>query len=184
MGQELYQAFEKFTAFLFNGVLTTPIISLDGNRINNLGTYRIGRNGFGAKNHININSRNLRSKIETFSTLLHEMLHHYQCEITTNSSKSNYHNKEFQELAHKFGIPTNSQGHFLGVQEEFIKVCKEIGLEIDQESELLHLIFTSSKKTGQSKLKKWTCGYQNVRVAIVNFQAKCLKCGNQFYIVL
>lgn len=36
------------------------------------------------------------------------------------------------------------------------------------------------RKRGESKLKKWTCGCTNVRVAVADFQALCLKCGKVF----
>ena len=39
------------------------------------------------------------------------------------------------------------------------------------------------KPKGKSKLKKWTCGCTNVRVAVKEFEAKCLKCGNEFELV-
>ena len=34
--------------------------------------------------------------------------------------------------------------------------------------------------SSKSKLKKWTCGCTNVRVAVSDFRARCLKCGNEF----
>jgi hypothetical protein len=36
------------------------------------------------------------------------------------------------------------------------------------------------KPKGKSKLKKWSCGCTNIRVAVKEFEAKCLKCGNVF----
>jgi hypothetical protein len=37
---------------------------------------------------------------------------------------------------------------------------------------------------GKSKLKKWSCGCTNIRVAVRSLEAKCLKCGNKFEIAL
>ena len=93
LGQELYQFFDIFNETFFDGMLSAPIISLDGARITNLGTYRIGRNGFGAKNQIHLNRKHLnRSMIEVLATLLHEMIHQWQHDITGNCGKPPYHN--------------------------------------------------------------------------------------------
>jgi len=35
-------------------------------------------------------------------------------------------------------------------------------------------------KKGSSKLKKWTCGCTNIRVAVKDAEIQCLKCKNQF----
>ena len=37
-----------------------------------------------------------------------------------------------------------------------------------------------AKSKGKSKLKKWSCGCTNIRVAVKYFKAKCLNCGNDF----
>jgi hypothetical protein len=36
------------------------------------------------------------------------------------------------------------------------------------------------KPKGNSKFKKWTCGCTNVRVAVKDFETKCLKCCREF----
>jgi len=33
---------------------------------------------------------------------------------------------------------------------------------------------------GKSKLRKWTCGCTNLRVAVPELEARCLRCGNRF----
>ncbi len=39
----------------------------------------------------------------------------------------------------------------------------------------------SYTRRGDSKLKKWSCGCPvNVRVAVADFRAVCLDCGEQF----
>jgi len=38
----------------------------------------------------------------------------------------------------------------------------------------------TERPRGDSKMKKWSCGCTTARVAIADFRARCLKCGNEF----
>ncbi len=76
LSQNLYRVSEIFNNELFDGVLSTPIITISSLRITTFGCFVTGRNEFGAKNHIKLNAKHLnRPKIEVYRTLLHEMLH-------------------------------------------------------------------------------------------------------------
>lgn len=181
LGQSLYRFFGIFNEVFFHGALTTPILSLEGARITNLGTYRLGRNGFGAQNHININSHHLnRPILEVLSTLLHEMIHQWQHEMTGNWGKPPYHNVAFRQKARALGIPSDAYGHQLAMGDPFLAVCQANGIEVDpttiEPSEGRQRVAAR----GESKLKKWSCGCTNVRVAIPDFEAMCLKCGRKF----
>jgi hypothetical protein len=61
---------------------------------------------------------------------------------------------------------------------------KKHGIVFDRAAELkpdgILKIPPKAKLKGKSKLKKWTCGCTNIRVAVKDFDAKCLKCGNRF----
>jgi hypothetical protein len=181
LGQTLYRFFSIFNEAFFHGALATPIISLEGDRITLLGTYHIGRNGFGAKNHITLNERHLnKPTVEVLSTLLHEMIHQWQHEMTGKSGTPPYHNVEFQNKAKELGIPSDAYGHQLGMGDTFLAVCQANGIEIDKKAIEQYEMLQKPAVRGQSKLKKWTCGCTNVRVAVPDFQAVCLKCKRKF----
>ena len=181
LGQDLYRFFDIFNEAFFNGKLTTPILSLDSARIRTGGTYRIGRNGFGAKNYININRRHLDlPMVIVLAILLHEQIHQWQHEITKNYGKPPYHNVEFYKKADELGIPGNKRNkrcQLLGMKAPFLTVCEAHG--IDTNGVVIQPPPESEMK-GQSKLKKWSCGCTNVRVAVADFQAVCLKCRRKF----
>jgi len=181
LGQDLYRFFGIFNEAFFESQLSAPIISIEGSRVTKLGGYRIGRNGFGAKNHININARHLnQSKVEILSTLVHEMVHQWQHEVTMNAAKPPYHNIEFQKKSLDLGIPSDSYGHQLSISDPFIAVCRANGLEIDEKIINAMALPHRPILRGNSKLKKWSCGCTNVRVAVADFEAMCLKCNNMF----
>ncbi len=58
----------------------------------------------------------------------------------------------------------------------FKDVLSTFGIETSEEESPIN----ASSVRGKSKLKKWTCGCTNVRVAVADFRALCLKCGNEF----
>lgn len=115
--QNLYRVSEVFNNELFDGFLSTLIITISSLRITTLGCFVIGRNEFGAKNHIKLNAKHLnRSKIEVYRTLLHEMLHQSEYEIHKKKpNRGNYHSFFFQSLARNLGIPTDYKGVSLGI---------------------------------------------------------------------
>jgi hypothetical protein len=56
-------------------------------------------------------------------------------------------------------------------------------VDVDQSDGVIILPPTVKPK-GKSKLKKWSCGCTNIRVAVKEFEAKCLKCGREFELAL
>ena len=87
------------------------------------------------------------------------------------------------------GIPCNSHGITTEIKDPFVSFLNENGVKVEaikpqEEENEEYIMFGENNKRGPgSKLKKWTCGCTNVRVAIDDFQAKCLKCGNKFFLV-
>ena len=110
-------------------------------------------------------------------TLLHELLHAWQ-QSHGKPGKHNYHNKEFREKARTFGLVIDHRGYTeYEPQSCFTELLARHGVTIPQ----LPPIRTLPRQFhGTSKLKLWTCGCTRVRVAIADFQAVCLKCGNLF----
>jgi len=152
-------------------------LSVDRNNKRQQAHYKVGRDGLGIKERISLNVLYLTSpKAQIISTVLHEMLHGVQYS-SGKPGKGNYHNAEFIGYCEKLGIPTDSKGHDLGINPDglFAQYAKRHALEGKFE-----LAKKDAPKPKGSKLKKWTCGCTNVRVAIEDFEATCNKCGNEF----
>lgn len=147
------------------GVPTVPefTISVDKNNKKQLAHYKVGRDGLGIKERISFNVIYLgRSKADLISTLLHEMLHGVQY-AHGKPGKGNYHNAEFIGWCERLGIPTNSKGQDLGIVPDGLFAQYAKRHKLDGKFELRR--DQKPKPTG-SKLKKWSCGCTNVRVAI------------------
>lgn len=186
LSSELYWWTEFFnTAFFKNQPVPIPILSFEKKSVKNLGHYQKERNGFGLKENININQWHLdRPLWEILVILIHEMCHSWQT-LYGNPSKSWFHNREFQMKMLEFGIVCNNKGCHLGVGDPFVFLLKRhgIALNLNRERDGIMKIPPTPKKKGKSKLKKWTCGCTNIRVAVSDLEAKCLKCGNRFDMV-
>jgi hypothetical protein len=178
LSKHLYIWVDRFNENFFDNILQTPAISFERRRANNLGHYVLKRNAFGFKWNININSRHVeRPFAETLGTLLHEMIHQWQQEFGAKKiiwPRNNYHNVEFRVKSALLGIPSDNYGRTLGYEKPFLSLLEKYGLNYEPKPVL------EEKVIGNSKLKKWTCGCTNARVAIVDFRAECLKCGNRF----
>ena len=69
----------------------------------------------------------------------------------------------------------NPQGRYL-IPDQPVKRCN-----VSRLTELTEIAFDHFNiELFEGKLKKWSCGCQNVRVAIADFSATCNKCGNEF----
>jgi hypothetical protein len=142
-----------------------------------LGHFRPGHNGFGLKGEIALNERYLyrREPWQLLGTVLHELLHAWQ-QKHGKPGKPPYHNKEFRDKALQYGLVIDEDGvtHYLP-ESSFKNLLKRYGVHMPDQPP------PPQRRKGESKLKKWTCRCPvNVRVAIADFQARCLKCGNLF----
>jgi hypothetical protein len=180
---ELYWWVDFFNITFFREQpVTVPAISFEKTRVTNLGHYVVGKNAFGIKDNINLNSAHLnRSLWDVLVTLVHEMTHSWQA-MYGKPSKSWFHNKEFQLKMLEFGIICDSTGRHQGVRDPFVYFLKKHGINFDRVMEPDGIIKIPPKPMpkGKSKLRKWTCGCTNVRVAVKDFEAKCLKCSHEF----
>ena len=183
LSDRLYTWFDRFNQRFFENRLKIPVLSFERTRVQNLGHFVLNRNSLGLKWNINVNSRYTDLPfIDVLAILLHELVHLWIQEFgrkKEKGSQNNYHIKEFRIKAGEIGIPSDKYGRGLGYQNPFLSLLKkhEVSLESKVFSEL-EPDFRPEK--GRSKLKKWSCGCTNVRVAIKDFRAKCLKCGNEF----
>ncbi len=89
----------------------------------------------------------------------------------------------------EFGIVTNTNGSHAGMDYngEFVFILKQHGVSF-AEFDIAGIVKGNSiipidpapKNKGKSKLKKWTCGCQIVRIGKREFCATCDICNNKF----
>ncbi len=162
--------------------IPTPAIRLTCLQRRAYGTYLRGRNGFGLRYEITINTKYLRRPLaEHLDTLLHEQIHMWQ-EIHGKPGKHGYHTKQFREKAASFGLIVNERGEGLGVVPgPFLDLLAEYGVDTTEIKyyNACEVDPGQARMRGQSKMKKWSCGCTNVRAA-VDVNARCLSCGNEF----
>lgn len=178
--------------FNFEFKLEIPAVSLciDRLRQNRLGHFRRGRNGFGLVGEIAINKLYLsesathdpRDRWQVLGTLLHELLHAWQ-EVHGKPGKRNYHNVEFRRKAATLGLLVDARGYTEYIPDSpFFEKLEHGGIDFPTREELSKNQ-PVKQLTGRSKLKKWSCRCTppvNLRVAIVDLQAVCLKCSCKF----
>jgi len=144
-----------------------------------LGHYYSKHNGFGLKNEIAINSLYLDAEglWDVLGTLLHEMLHLWQ-QQHGKPGKGNYHNSHFRNKARALGLIVDQAGHQeYAAASPFRDLLQKHGVEMPA---VTSPMFPYKVGKGNSKLKKWTCGCTNARVAVGDFDATCNRCGNKF----
>lgn len=154
-------------------------LSVDWLRCHRLGHFRPGHNGFGLKGEVAINRRYLEDRDfwEVLGTLLHELLHAWQ-QAHGKAGKHNYHNKQFRQKAHELGLIVDQRGYTqYEPHSPFLELLSRYEVSAP---ELLLRDLAHERPTGRSKLKLWMCGCTRVRVAVADFQAACLKCGQHF----
>jgi len=167
-------------AFFKDQSVQAPAISYKKTNLITFGRHIIGNNQFGLKQ--NFSRVHLsRSFWEILVIIVHEMTHAWQA-LYGKPSSSWYHNKEFCCKMLEFGIACNKAGCNYGVKDLFVSLIKKHGIVFNHpiNPEGLIKIPSITKPKGKSKLKKWSCGCTNVRVAVKDFQAKCIRCGNDF----
>lgn len=146
-----------------------------------LGSFRCGYDGRGLKASITLNLLYVlpprpRPFWDTLGTLLHELLHAWQ-EVYGTRGKGNYHNKEFRDRAFECGLLIDQHGHQNYVpQGRFLRFLEERGVEVP----VIDPPKPAPRRTGSSKLKKWSCRCTNVRVARKDFSATCNHCAWPF----
>ena len=192
---ELYWFVDLFQLVFFRDTpVPVPALTFEKARVNTLGHYRIGRNDFAVKEQINLNRIYLHLPLwSTLSTLLHEMVHSWEFTYLPEEArtKSWYHSKAFREKMAEFGILCNPNGSHAAIdmKGKFVSVLTQHavtfnGLGDIQASDDAKVIQIDPKPKvkGKSKLSKWTCGCQIVRVGKRDFCATCNICNNKFHL--
>jgi hypothetical protein len=187
---ELHDWAETFRSLFCLNIPTVPL-RLARLRWNCLGHFNPGFNDFGLRYEIAIDIAHLTYRLETgawwevLATLLHEQLHFWQ-QLNGKPPKpgpGNYHNVQYQGKAAALGLVVSSRG----VNEDyladgpFLQLLRDKGVRVPATA-TLERDRRPRARVG-SKLKKWSCGCGrpvNVRVAVADFQAMCLKCNRLF----
>lgn len=159
--------------------------------------FRLGHNAFGLKGEIVMNALYLdRPKWWLLGVLLHELLHGWQQAYgTIDRTNPNYHNREFRDKAKDLGLVVDRYGRqgYL-IESKFFDLLRQHGIDLSAavvgEGDDEDAAAATDKRPvvrpaavtrrGTSKLKKWSCGCTNVRVAVADFRAQCLKCQEVF----
>ena len=193
LAHELYWWVDFFNLVFFKDEpVPLPLLTFESARVNTLGHYRIGRNDFGAKEQINLNRKYLHLPLwSQLSTLLHEMVHSWEYSYLEHEQRTKnwYHTKAFRLKLASFGILSNEKGQHIGIDRagDFFFHLNRHGVRFDALPEgaetkdgAIKIDPDKSRGKGRSKLKKWSCGCTNVRVAVSEFDATCNRCGNRF----
>lgn len=179
----LYEWGARFNE-VFRLELETPAIAIDRLPIRTLGTYCRGRNGFGLRHEIVLNVKHLHQPLGVvLSVLFHELIHEWQTTYgkeRRGKTSSNYHNREFQVMARRFGIIVDDRGHHIGIESGlFTSLLAEHSVDTTELVIAGESTALMARPRGHSTLNKYSCGCTNVRCA-VELTARCLRCGNLF----
>jgi len=143
------------------------------------GQFRKGHNGFGLKGEIAVNTLYLtedRPPSDVIATLLFLMLQAWQ-QAHGTPAKGNHRNTELRDKARSLGLIVDRNGIVGLARQGALAVLMERHGVAVPEAEAASI---PKRRPGRSKLKKWTCGCTNIRVAVPDFQGLCLKCRQMF----
>jgi hypothetical protein len=159
--------------------LQTPAIFLDRIRTHALGTYHPGRNGFGLKHQVTLNTKHLDRPIaELLATLFHEMLHEWQV-LYGSAGSGSYHNRQFRNKALLFGLVVDERGCHHGILSgKFTNFLEQHGVATTS-LRAPGEITASVRQHGNSRMRKYRCICTTVRCA-THLIARCEKCGMRF----
>ena len=162
--------------------LQTPAIGIDRIRGRVLGTYQ-HRNALGLRHEILLAADHIEQPMwNQLATLLHEMIHQWQDQFG-RVGKNGYHNRQFRTMAAKFGLIEDERGRTIAIEPgHFTQLLAKHGVDmatlpIVEEQSISPF---TSRRRGDSTMKKWACPCGiNVRCA-VHLAARCLRCGGDF----
>lgn len=155
------------------------VLCVDDLPVSSFGHFRCGHNGFGLKGEIAINARHLSGpsgQWQVLGTLLKHLLHAWQ-QVHGTPAKRGHHNRELRDKAASLGLLVDEKG-LLGFSAEgaFKDLLRRHGVDAPAEATPI----PERRPRGTSKQKKWSCGCTNVRCAISDLHAQCLKCAQVF----
>lgn len=162
----------------FRLAVPTPEIRLEALPSNQPGHFRPAGIAGRDRDEIVLNSRQLdRPLWKVLETLLHQQLHQWQ-HHHGKPGRRNYHNRAFRDRAKGCGLVVEADGSTRSRARSPLRVLlRKYQLTTSAKARPLS---TSVDRPTKTKLRKWTCGCTNVRAAVADFQAQCLKCGRVF----
>jgi len=174
---------ERF-ASAFKLDIGVPAFTVQRLRCTRYGHFQPGRDGFGLLGEVAINEMYVGPQLswQNLATQLHELGHVHQAR-TGKPGKGNYHNKQFRDWAKSVGLIVDAAGHtrVLPPPSPFWDLLRKWDFPIPATAEQE---VAATRRQGTSKLKPWICGCKprpiHVQVAVQDFQARCLKCGQIF----
>ncbi|MCC7290455.1 MAG: hypothetical protein IT449_00170 [Phycisphaerales bacterium] len=155
------------------------VLCVDDLPISTFGHFRAGHNGFGLKGEIALNARHLSGpsgQWQVLGALLKHLLHGWQ-QAHGTPAKRGHHNRELRDKAASIGLLLDEKG-LLGFAAEspFKDLLRRHDIAVPGEE----VPIPERRPRGESKQKKWTCGCTNIRCAIPDLHAQCLKCAQVF----
>lgn len=180
MAKLLWEWFDIFNEEVFSelgGPLPRPSLRFEHLR-SAYGTYTYNHSGSGLRFQIVMATNDLHGVVDVrrhLKTWLHEILHQHQ-ELRGKPGKGNYHNKAFQSLSKKLGIPSDVRGWTIEIPEDgkFNQILKKYGIPS------LVIKSETTRTVASTRMKKWECDCTIIRAAVA-VEAKCLKCGQMFH---
>lgn len=178
---ELYWWVDFFNIVFFTDQpVPIPVIAFSNDRVTTRGHFKSKHNGFGVTGTLVLNRNHLdRPMFEILVTLLHELTHAWQALYGTPST-SWFHNQEFRQKMANCGVTCDTKGHQTHLADPFVFLLQQRGVSFSGGNEVENRMTPMPCQQGRSKLKKWSCGCTNVRVAVADFKARCLKCNSLF----
>jgi len=181
-GRNLIESLQEWASpFISEFKLDIPevVLCVEDLPISSFGGFRCGHDGFGLKGEIALNARHLSGpdgQWEVLGVLLKHLLHAWQQAHGTPSGRC-HHNKELRDKAAELGLLVNDKG-LLGFAADgpFKELLRRHGVSVPAEKKPI----PERRPAGDSKQKKWSCGCTNVRCAVPELYAQCLKCGQVF----
>ena len=162
----------------FFGTLPEPALSFEVLRPGNACSYR-DQDGLALYYRITLNSLYTNRLLADYlRDVTHGCCHVWQ-HINGKPAEHPYHNSEFRTKIREIGLPCDSRGHALGMQEPFVGFLKELGVE----DQVLHLKQEEEKKKSRpgSRLKPWQCKCTRVWASLrVKVNAMCFQCSHPF----
>lgn len=186
--KELERCFTEFNKLLFQNKLPRPVITVQAaGRKNAYGWF--APDAWTMKKNrvceINLSAEWLSRTVDlTLGTLLHEMVHldNAMKGLKDCDPRSQHHNKLFKLGAERVGfiVEQTEKGWSKTVLSPDLKALIE---KMKPNADVLGIfrgMESGAKAKKGSKLKKWSCGCCNIRVAVSDFDATCNLCGNNF----
>ncbi|MCL4743635.1 MAG: hypothetical protein KJZ54_15680 [Phycisphaerales bacterium] len=154
-------------------------LCVDNLPVSSFGHFRRGHNGFGLKGEIALNARHVSGAAEQWKilgVLLKHLLHAWQDAHGTPAGRG-HHNREFREKAASLGLLVDEKGMLgFAAAGPFKDLLRRHGIAAPREESPI----PTRRPRGESKQKKWSCGCTNVRCAVADLHAQCLKCAQVF----